>query len=80
MLGLSLFRSEPHTQHRLSLPKMSFPMFDGTNPCIWKDKCQDCFHLYNIPESLWHTAASLHMEGHAAKWLQVHRRTKGLSN
>lgn len=50
MLGLSLFRSEPHTQHRLSLPKMSFPMFDGTNPCIWKDKCQDCFHLYNIPE------------------------------
>lgn len=54
---------------RAFLPKMNFPRFDGHNPCIWKDKCQDYFKLLNIPESMWATAASLHMDANAEKWL-----------
>lgn len=60
------------------MPKMSFPRFDGNNPCIWKDKCTDYFHLMDIPESMWATAASLHMEGNAEKWMQVYKRKCGL--
>ena len=52
---------------------MNFPRFNGKNPRIWKDKCQDYFGLMNIPESMWATAASLHMDDNAEKWLQVYK-------
>jgi len=48
-------------------PKMNFPRFNGKNPRIWKDKCQDYFRLMNIPKSMWATAASLHMDDNAEK-------------
>lgn len=28
-------------------PKMAFPQFDCSNPCIWCDKCNDYFCLFN---------------------------------
>jgi hypothetical protein len=28
---------------RHMVPRMTFPKFDGTDQCIWKDKCQDYF-------------------------------------
>jgi len=59
-------------------PKMNFPRFNGKNPRIWKDKCQDYFQLMNIPESMWATAASLHMDDNAEKWLQVYKLKHGL--
>jgi len=37
---------------RHSVPKMAFPRFTGENPRIWKDKCLDYFHIFNIPESV----------------------------
>jgi len=59
-------------------PKMNFPRFNGKNPRIWKDKCQDYFQLMNIPESMWATAASLHMDDNTKKWLQVYKLKHGL--
>jgi hypothetical protein len=55
--------------HYAALPKMSFPKFTGEHPRIWIDKCADYFCIFNIPECMWTTAASLHMEDNAAKWL-----------
>jgi hypothetical protein len=59
-------------------PKMNFPRFNGKNPRIWKDKCQYYFQLMNIPESMWATAASLHMDDNAENWLQVYKLKNGL--
>jgi hypothetical protein len=64
------FRHEDEFQvHRTTLPKLLFPKFSGENPRIWVDKCCDYFRIFNIPECLWTTAVSLHMEDNAAKWL-----------
>jgi hypothetical protein len=54
---------------RAPLPKLSFPKFSGNNPRIWIDKYLDYFQNFNIPESMWTTVASLHMEDNIAKWL-----------
>jgi hypothetical protein len=59
--------------HRSALPKLSFPKSYGENHRIWFDKCADYFHIFNIPETMWTTTASLHMEDNIAKWLQVHK-------
>jgi hypothetical protein len=65
---------------RSTLPKLSFPKFNGDNPHIWIDKCHDYFQIFNIPECLWVTAASLHMEENAGKWLQVYKLCSGLGS
>jgi len=65
---------------RHGVPKMSFPKFTGVNPRIWKDKCLDYFHLFNVPEGFWATMASLNMDGQAAKWLQVYKLQVGLGS
>jgi hypothetical protein len=57
--------------HRVVLPKLPFLKFTGQNPRIWIDKCGDYFHIFNIPESMWTTAASLHFEENVVKWWQV---------
>ena len=75
--------SRPHTSsdgYRHVLPKMTCPTFDGTNPRIWKSKCLDYFTLCNIDEAFWTIAASLSMDGNAAKWLQVYKRKHGLGD
>lgn len=38
----------------------------------------DYFRIFNIPSSMWVTSSSLHMEGNAAKWMQLYKRQKGL--
>ena len=70
--------SDSTTIPRHAVPKMSFPKFVGDNPRIWKDKCLDYFHIFNIPESMWVTSASLNMDENAAKWLQVYKLKHGL--
>ena len=83
------FRSRAHGQGprppngfggRHVIPKMSCPTFDGSNPRIWKSKCLDYFQLCNIDEAFWATAASLNMDGNAAKWLQVYKKKHGLGD
>jgi hypothetical protein len=66
--------------HRAALPKMSFPKFTGEHPRIWIDKCADYFCIFNIPECMWTTAASLHMEANAAEWLQMYKLKHGLDS
>lgn len=56
-----------------SLPKMSFPRFEGDQPSNWKDKCLDYFRIFNIHPALWLTTATLHMDGRAALWLQAYK-------
>ena len=62
------------------IPKMSCPTFDGSNPRIQKSKCLDYFQLCNIDEAFWPIAASLNMDGNAAKWLEVYKKKYGLGD
>lgn len=66
--------------NRLTIPKIQFPVFDGTNPRIWRSKCQDFFELYDVPESMKATLASLNMDENASKWLQVNKQKTGIGD
>lgn len=66
--------------HNQSMPKMHFPKFDGTNPKIWKDNCKSYFELYQLPEGMWITAATLHFEGNAAMWYQAYKQNHTFTN
>lgn len=65
---------------RQTMPKMQFPTFDGTNPKIWKDKCKAYFDLYQLPEGMWITVATLHFEGNAAKWFLAYKQNHTFRN
>jgi hypothetical protein len=54
-----------------TLPKLSFPKFEGSSPKIQLDKCIDYFRMYEVPTVIWVTTVALHMEGNVAKWWQV---------
>lgn len=57
-----------------SLPKMHFPYFDGVQPKIWLDKCNNYFSIYSIAETLWVEAATMHLlQDNAAKWWQTYK-------
>ncbi|KAK3118794.1 hypothetical protein QOZ80_9BG0707950 [Eleusine coracana subsp. coracana] len=78
---------EAYTRHRHDegggtkfLPKLSYPAFHGENPTIWLDKCVDFFTIYRVSEILWVFMASMHMEGNAARWLQVYKLQNGLGS
>jgi hypothetical protein len=74
-------RQEDEVQlNHYALPKLSFSKFSGENPRIWIDKCYDYFYIFNIPDCMWTTAASLHMEDVAAKWLKVYKLKHGLGS
>lgn len=60
------------------MPKLSFPKFYGENPKIWIDKSRDYFKIFNIPECMRTTAASLHLEDNVARWLQTYKLKYGL--
>jgi hypothetical protein len=62
------------------MPKLNFSKFSGSDPMVWLDKCKDYFIFFKVPESMWATIASLHMEDNAACWLQLHKLTHNLSD
>jgi hypothetical protein len=64
-------------QQQSSIPKMSFPRFDGLHPKIWIDKCEEYFRIYNVSDDLKTSSISLHLEGNAAKWYQVFKLQHG---
>lgn len=39
------------------------------------NKCNHYFRIVNIPEQRWVSAAMMHLEGNAAKWLQAYKQT-----
>jgi hypothetical protein len=59
---------------------MSFPKFQGTKAGIWIYKCVEYFSIYQVPEFMWSSSASLHMEGNVARWMQVDKRQQGLGS
>jgi hypothetical protein len=56
------------------LPKISFPVFSGEDPQLWRSKCENYFDMYGVESSLWVRVATMHLEGTAARWLQSHER------
>lgn len=74
------FREEQRPHQRSFVPKLTCPRFDGKHPGIWKAKCEDYFHLLSVPDSMWTTVASLHMDDNAEKWLQLYKLKHGLGS
>jgi hypothetical protein len=62
------------------LPKMNFPVFDGTDARIWIDKCVAYFGIYQIPQGFRVSVASIHMTSPAAPWVQAYKHTIGFQN
>ena len=72
-----------HTEYNSSrtyMPKMQFPTFDGSNPCIWKDKCEDYFRIFDLPETMWPSIAAMNMDEKPSKWLKVYKMKHGLGD
>jgi hypothetical protein len=79
-------KDRKHTQHegkynnRPHFPKMAFPVFEGKDPKIWRDKCEDYFRIFDIPEFLWVSMASMRIVGDAARWVRVEKNRGDLGN
>jgi hypothetical protein len=55
------------------LPKFLFPKFGGEDLVLWVIRCEDYFRMYQVPECMRVLSASMHMEGNAARWMQIQR-------
>jgi hypothetical protein len=53
-----------------AMPNMNFPKFDGTNPKLWKHRCETYFEYYAIPIERWVRLAVMNFEGSATYWVQ----------
>ena len=53
----------------LSLPKMEFPKFDGSNPRWWRDQCELYFEIYSVAPFLKTRFAALNFVAPASVWL-----------
>jgi hypothetical protein len=62
---------QQHTTQHSHKPKMNFPTFDGTNPRLWKDKCESYFEIFGVSEALKPRFAALNFSGVAETWLQT---------
>lgn len=51
-------------------PSMTFPMFIGENPQLWKTLCEQYFQMFTVHESYWVPMAILNFLGPAWIWLQ----------
>jgi hypothetical protein len=60
------------------LPKLNFPQFDGSQPRLWKSKCEKYFEMYETEYFMWVKVATMHFEGRAARWLQAVEHTLGI--
>jgi hypothetical protein len=36
-----------------SMPQMNFPVFDGSNPKLWRNRCETYFEFYVVPSEMW---------------------------
>lgn len=60
-----------HTPCSGSIPKMDFPKFNGDNPRLWMDQCEEYFEIYGVREEMKPRFASLNFVGQATTWLQT---------
>jgi len=58
----------------LHLPKLSFPIFDGENPRLWRDRCNMYFEVFSVSTGLKTRFTALNSKGPAAVWLQTFER------
>lgn len=65
----SLGDPRPSSSRSTPLPKLEFPKFDGENPRLWKDRCEQYFEVYSISDSLKPRFAALNFTDVAANWL-----------
>lgn len=56
------------------LMKIKFPKFDGSNPRLWRDRCDMYFEVYMVSPNLKTRFAALIFKGVAASWLQTLER------
>lgn len=47
-----------------------YPMFDGTNPKLWRKRFETYFEFYVVVREMWIRMAIMHFEGPATFWLQ----------
>jgi hypothetical protein len=50
---------------------MDFPRFNGENPKLWQNRCEDYFVMFDTDPSLYVSVAAMQFEGPAARWLQA---------
>jgi hypothetical protein len=63
-----------------TMPNMVFPFFDGSNPKLWKHRCETYFDFYAVPFEKWVRIATMHFEGPAMYWVQsMEHRIRELS-
>jgi hypothetical protein len=55
-------------------PRVELPKFDGSNPHLWQDRCEDYFTFWGTPPHMWIQYASAQFEWVAARWLEAARR------
>lgn len=53
---------------------LEFPQIDGSQPHLWKSKCQKYFEMYKTEYYMGVKVATMHFEGRGALWLQVVER------
>jgi hypothetical protein len=61
----------PRSLARSHKPKMDFPTFDGTNPRLWRDKCETYFEIFAMSDELKPRFVALNFTDAAAAWLQT---------
>jgi hypothetical protein len=65
--GKKFHKHDSYTLPHHTIPKMQFPVFDGSNPKIWIDKCNNYFNIYKINDPLKVKATVMHLHDNAAK-------------
>jgi hypothetical protein len=51
------------------LPTINFPKFGGSQPQLWREKCESYFDMYEVHYTVWVRVAIMHFEGWASRWL-----------
>jgi hypothetical protein len=51
-------------------PSMHFPLFDGSNPKLWKHRSETYFAFYLVPRERWIRMSIMYFEGPAVFWVQ----------
>lgn len=52
------------------VPQLNFPVFEGSNPKLWKKRCEIFFEFYAVPVDKWVKLGVLNFDGSALLWLQ----------
>ena len=53
------------------MPKLDFSKFDGENPRLWRDRCEMCFEVFSVNDSLKTRFVVLNFIRLATSWLQT---------